>query len=154
MHSRSVVIVCGTDLVTAWEVARAAELARTLRQADINTALFYTLDGANAFAAGIVDAPVNSVEVVIDRIEAGEIRALVAAESDIWFRYPDRARLQAALERLDLLIVLDYLASPLNETAQIFIPVRTIYETGGHWINQEGRLQAAEAVLRGGEQIV
>ncbi|MEJ2039080.1 MAG: NADH-quinone oxidoreductase subunit NuoG [Desulfosarcinaceae bacterium] len=152
-HSRGAVVVCGTDMVTAQEVSLAAELAETLRQADVDATLFYTLAGANAFAAGLGCAPAAGVETLITKIEAGTVHALVAAESDVWWRYPDRSRLQAALERLDLLVELDYLASPLGEKAQIFIPTQTIYEAGGHWINQEGRMQAAQAVLKGGEPV-
>ena len=68
--------------------------------------LFYTQAGANAFAAALThDQPV-STETVLDRIEDGSVRLLVAVEQDLWRDFPDRNRLQAALNRLDHLVVL------------------------------------------------
>jgi NADH dehydrogenase/NADH:ubiquinone oxidoreductase subunit G len=32
----------------------------------------------------------------------------------------------------------------MNHEASYFIPTQPIYESGGHWINQEGRLQVAD----------
>jgi NADH-quinone oxidoreductase subunit G len=51
------------------------------------------------------------------------------------------------------LTVLDYLDTPLVEAASAFVPTQTIYESGGSWINNEGRLQAADALIAGGEPI-
>jgi NADH-quinone oxidoreductase subunit G len=78
---------------------------------------------------------------------------LVIVEADPWESFPDRPRLQAALKLLDHLVVLDYVDSPLGQAADCFIPTRTIYETGGHWINQEGRVQAALPIMDGGDPI-
>jgi NADH-quinone oxidoreductase subunit G len=44
-------------------------------------------------------------------------------------------------------------ASPLAQQADIFLPTQTVYEAGGRWINQEGRLQSAQPVLVGGASI-
>jgi NADH-quinone oxidoreductase subunit G len=147
------VVVCGTDILTPREIALAGDLARALRRTHKVAGLFYTLAGANAFAAALThDQPV-STETVLDRIEDGSVHLMVAVEQDLWRDFPDRNRLQAALKRLDHLMVLDYVDSPLNREAGHFIPTQPIYESGGHWINQEGRLQAATATMVGGEPI-
>jgi NADH-quinone oxidoreductase subunit G len=140
-------------MVSAADIVQTVWLAQALQRVEIDTGIFFTLAGANAFAAGMANIDLCAVDRLIGRIEAGDVHALVVAESDMWRRFPDRPRLLSALERLDLLIVLDYLDTPLNEKAQVFIPTRTIYEVGGHWINQEGRVQAALAVLQGGEPV-
>jgi NADH-quinone oxidoreductase subunit G len=109
--------------------------------------------GANAFGAALTHDPVVSSERILERIEDGSVRALLAVEADLWTGFPDRRRLQQALKRLDHLVVLDYVDNPLNREAGYFIPTQSLYECGGHWINQEGRLQAASAVMAGGEPI-
>jgi NADH-quinone oxidoreductase subunit G len=115
--------------------------------------LFYTLTGANAYAAGLaVDEPVTADQVLAG-IEAGRIRGLIAVESNLWTEFPNRQRLQAAFQQLDHAVVLDYIATPLVNASGFFIPTQTIYECGGHWINNEGRLQAADALIAGGEPI-
>jgi NADH-quinone oxidoreductase subunit G len=147
------VVICGTDILTSREIALAADLAQALCRTHNVAGLFYTLAGANAFAAALIHDEWLSTEAVVDRVEEGRVRLLVAVEQDLWHEFPDRRRLQAALKRLDHLVLLDYVDSPLNHEASYFIPTQPIYESGGHWINQEGRLQAASAVMAGGETI-
>ncbi len=147
------VVICGTDILTAREIALAGDLARALCRTHKVAGLFYTLAGANAFATALTQDEPASTEAVLDRIEDGSVRLLVVVEQDLWRDFPDRNRLQAALKRLDHLVVLDYVDSPLNHAADHFIPTQPLYEGGGHWINQEGRLQAASAVMAGGEPI-
>ena len=148
-------VVCGTDITLPADIALAAELADALRPAHKAVGLFYVLGGANTFAASLtgVDDSAVSIAQILDRIENGTLRALVVVEADLWRTFPDRDRLQAALKQLDHLVVLDYVDSPLNREADCFIPTRPIYEAGGHWINQEGRLQTAVPVMAGGEPI-
>ncbi len=147
------VVVCGTDILTSWEIALAGDLAQALCQTHKVAGLFYTLTGANAFAAALAQDQRMAVETVLDRIEDGSVRLLVAVEQDLWRAFPDRQRLQAALKRLDHLILLDYVNSPLIREASYFVPTQPLYESGGHWINQEGRLQVASAVMAGGDTI-
>ena len=149
--AKKAVVVCGTDTVTCDVIRLASELAGVLNRADIEAGLFYTLGGANDFAIGMTGAA--GIDQTLSQIEAGKIRALIAVENDLRPGYPDQTRLTRVLDHLELLIVLDHVASPLVEQAQFFIPTQTVYEAGGHWVNNEGRLQAAEAGFRGGESI-
>jgi NADH-quinone oxidoreductase subunit G len=87
---------------------------------------------------------------LLPRIEGGEIRALVAVEADPLGRYPDRDRIESALRQLELLVVLDYLDTDSAAAADVFLPSTTVFETGGTWINQEGRIQTVQGVYRGG----
>jgi NADH-quinone oxidoreductase subunit G len=147
------VVICGTDILTSRDVDLAADLAQALCRTHKVAGLFFTLAGANAFAAGLIHDEWVPTEAVLDRIEEGSVRLLVVVEEDLWRGFPDRKRLQAALKQLDHLVWLDYVKSPLNHEAGHFIPTQPLYESGGHWINQEGRLQAASAVMVGGEPI-
>ena len=68
--------------------------------------------------------------------------------------FEDRKRLEGALEKLELLIVMDYLNSEAVQKAHIFLPTATLYEAGGLFINQEARLQVAVQAYKGGLPIV
>ncbi|MFP4225704.1 MAG: hypothetical protein ACLFRF_03160, partial [Desulfobacterales bacterium] len=68
----------------------------------------------------------------------------------IWDRFYDRPRLSAALDRLELLVALDHVNSDVFQRAHIRIPTQSIYEAGGIYINQEGRLQKANPAHAGG----
>jgi NADH-quinone oxidoreductase subunit G len=57
------------------------------------------------------------------------------------------------LARIELLIVLDYLDTPVSRRAHVFLPTQTLYESGGIYINQEGRVQFSAAAFAGGTPV-
>jgi len=152
--SQRPVIVCGTDISSVRVPGIAADFALLLRAADKKAGLFYLLPGANAFGAGLLSKNELSMLSIIEAIENGAIKALVLVESDPFFQFPDRNRLAHALDMLDLLIVLDYLNSDAVQKAHVFIPTTTVYETGGVFVNQEGRAQMVRPAFSGGVPIV
>ena len=147
------VIVAGTDVLPAAAVAQAADLAAALGATGKTAGLFYTLPGANAFGAALLADTPDSLEQVVAAIESGQVKALILVESDLCQRFPDQARLDRALAKLDLLVVLDYTASPAVAAAHVFLPTATVYEAGGLFINNEGRVQRAQIAMRGGTPI-
>lgn len=148
-QSKRPVIVSGTDLVKESTPALAADLALLLRELDINAGLFYILPGANAFGASLLSS--GHEKPLIDALEAGAIKALLVVESDPFWDYPDQERLARALEKLEFLVVLDYLPTPTVAQADIVLPTLTVFErTPSSFVNQEGRLQLAPPVHLGG----
>ncbi|HZE20776.1 MAG TPA: molybdopterin-dependent oxidoreductase, partial [Desulfobaccales bacterium] len=145
--SQKPVIVCGTDIVRETTLGQAADLILLLKSAGKEARLFYLFPGANAFGAGLVSAPENSgaagkspaarwpwgsaalgepmgpgqaalsAEAILEGIDQDQIKALVLVENDPFWAFYDAERLAAALKRLELLIVLDYLPSPTLERA-------------------------------------
>jgi NADH-quinone oxidoreductase subunit G len=152
--SRRPVIVCGTDIVPPQIPGLAADLALLLKAVEKRSGLFYVLPGANAFGSGLVTNPQRSFFQIIEGIESGDIKALILAECDPFSQFADRRRLEQAIDRLELLVVLDYLNTETVASAHLFLPTATIYETGGLFINQEGRLQVAGKASKGGLPVV
>ncbi|MGO8763435.1 MAG: NADH-quinone oxidoreductase subunit NuoG [Desulfobaccales bacterium] len=172
--SRKPVVVCGTDIVRETTPACAADSALLLKETGKEAGLFYLLPGANAFGAALfltpdqADAangpggqrpggpagpgtPALSGEAILEGIEQGRVKALVLVESDPFWSYYDEERLARALERLELLVVLDYLPSPSVKRAYVALPTVPVFErTAGWFVNQEGRAQAALPVHFGG----
>ncbi len=140
------IIVCGTDIVRDTIPALLADSALALRDVKERSGLFYVLPGANAFGASLVASEEHSFVDTIEAIENGTVKALLVVESDPLWSFPDRLRLEQALEQLDLLVVLDYLPSPLVERTRVFLPTSTMFETRTCFINQEGRAQMADAI--------
>jgi NADH-quinone oxidoreductase subunit G len=148
--SRRPIIVCATETVRQQTPVVAADVALLLQAAGKQAGLFYLMPGANALAAGLLSDAKASFEALLADIEQGTIRALILVENNPFWRFPDRARLEKALQRLELLAVMDYLDSAAAGKAHIFLPTATVYETGGVFINQEGRVQAARPAYRDG----
>jgi len=139
--SQRAVIICGTEIVTAETPALTADFARLLQSVKKQAGLFYTMPGANAFGAAIVSDSAYSFDQIITDIEQGKIKSLLLVENDPFHFYPDQKRLEKALDKLELLIVMDYLDSSSARRADIFVPVQTVFESRGTFVNSEGRMQ-------------
>ena len=148
------VVICGTDIVPGPVPGLAADLALFLRAAERNARLFYLMPGSNAFGAGLLSDDEASLLNIIEAIENGDVKALILVESDPFFHFSDRTRLEHAIDALDLLIVLDYINSDAAQKAHIFMPSSTLYEADGIFVNQEGRAQMVRQAYSGGIPIV
>ena len=145
-HQR-IAIICGTDITDHRIMEQCAEVAARLQP---RTGMCFTLPGPNAYGAALLSQPDCAVEDLLENIENGGIRAVLMVETDPLWKFPDRPRLSLAFSRIDFLAAMDYL--PLNpaNAASVFIPTQTIYESGGIFINHQGRAQNALPVFKGG----
>jgi NADH-quinone oxidoreductase subunit G len=147
-ESKRPVLICGTDIVRDSTPVLAADLADLLREAIEGTGLFFVLPGPNAFGAGLLGGDQGPA---LDAVGSGRIKAMVFVEQDPFWGYPNRSRLEQALNRVEHLVVLDYLPSSLVEKAHVVLPTTTLFErTAGTFVNQEGRAQKVPPVHRGG----
>jgi NADH-quinone oxidoreductase subunit G len=151
--SQRVVIVCGTQVVRETTVVLVGDCASLLRAARKRAGLFYVLPQANAFGASLLANKKFSFLDILEGMEKGSIKGLILVENDPFYNFHHRQRLDLALEKLELLVVLDYLESPAVRKAHVFLPTSTLYEAGGIYINQEGRMQAAPKACLGGISI-
>jgi len=150
---RRPVILCGTDLPSREGVGLSAALSKLLRPEKNHAGLFYTMPGANSFGAALAAGECAAFDQVLHEIEAGRVKVLILVENDPMWYFPDPERVESAMDRLELLVVVDYLATPLAERADLFIPSTTVFETGGIYINQEGRVQQAKPAFTGGRAV-
>jgi len=142
--ARFPVVICGSDIVAPSTPALAAGAAEFLATARGRAGFFPVLAGANAFGAALMNFDSKqSFDGILDAIEAGTVKALVCVESDPLSRYAGYDRVWNALQKLELLVCVDYLPTPTAKAAHVFVPSQTVFEAGGSFINQEGRLQIA-----------
>jgi NADH-quinone oxidoreductase subunit G len=150
-QSRRPAFICGTDVVTESLPDAMADAAHIFSKIKDKSGVFYVFPGANSFGAALWDkSGKRSFEDILKGIEQEKIKVLIVVESNPLFHFPDRNRIMEAIKKLELLLVLDYLPSPTVRRANMFIPSQTIFESGGSLINQEGRLQFAHPIFRGG----
>ena len=144
------VMICGMDIVHETTPRIAADNALLLRAVKEKAGLFYLMPGANAFGAALLSSENHSLMEIIEAIERGSVKALILVESDPFSFFPDRQRLEQAFQKLDLLMVLDYVHSRSAQLAHIFLPTLTLFEMESTFINQEGRAQFSKPVYAGG----
>lgn len=178
-QSRKPVVVCGTGIVRETTVSLAADMGLLLQAAGKEAGLFYLLSGANAFGAALVSAPnpdasgrdsgqwpwgpaaagepagpgepALSADAILEGIGQGRIKALVLVENDPFWTFYDEERLARALEKLEFLLVLDYVPSASVKRAHVVLPTVPVFErTAAGFVNQEGRAQAALPLHLGG----
>jgi NADH-quinone oxidoreductase subunit G len=149
-NCRRPVLVCGLDTVEVTTPDLVADHALLLKQMKDRVGLYYLLPGPNAFGAALFSPHDRSLRNILDGIEKRTIKALILVETDPFSFFPDQGRLKEALEKLDFVLVIDYLPSRVADDAHIFLPSRTPFETASSFINQEGRLQFAAPVHAGG----
>ncbi len=150
---RNPVIVCNIDVVLESTPGLAADHARLLKAAKGQGGLFYLLPGPNAFGAALLAG--QGDEDPLAPVETGAVKALLVVEADPFWSYPDHERLIQALNKLELLVVLDYLPTATAARAQVLLPTLTVFEKEvSHYVNQEGRLQQAQPIYRGGTPIM
>ena len=152
--SRRPVIVCGTGIVAPEMLDLAADAALLLAAAQKKAGLFYLLTEANAFAAGLLAQFESTTAPILKAAVDGSVKALIFVENDPYTTFPDRELLEQALAKVELLIVLDYLDTPISRKAHVFLPTQTLYEAGGIFVNQEGRAQYSPAAFAGGAPVL
>ena len=152
-ESKRPIIVCGTETVRQTTPALAADHVLLLQATDKQAGLFYLMPGANSFSAALLAGENGSFIETLEGIENGTIKGLVLVESDPLLHFHDRQRMELVLEKLELLLVLDYVNSSTKQKAHIFLPTSALCEAGGIFINQEGRVQAAVRAYLGGTPI-
>jgi NADH-quinone oxidoreductase subunit G len=137
LDSKNPLIVCGTDIAGAGAIDACPELAK-----QSVCGLFYTLSAANSFGAAVMAGNGPDFEDILSGIETGEIKTLVAVESDPLGMYPDKERVSRAVRKLEALIVMDYLSTQTAKAANVFFPAAAYAEMDGIFVNNEGRAQA------------
>ncbi|MEJ2023510.1 MAG: NADH-quinone oxidoreductase subunit NuoG [Deltaproteobacteria bacterium] len=152
-RSERPLIICGTDITEENTPAFAADIAHLLSAVKKDTALFYTLPGPDAF--GVALSSFEEYEhSVLELIESGKVKALVLVEQDIFKNYPDKKRLEKALETIEYMVVLDYLPSRSIEKADAAFPSATIFERSpATMVNQEGRISKIMPLFPGGAPV-
>jgi NADH-quinone oxidoreductase subunit G len=151
--SRWPLIVCGTGVVAPEWVELAADAALLLTAAQKKAGLFYVLAEANSFAASLLTRVDSTAERILKAAAEGSIRALILVENDPFTTFSDRRLLEQALAKIECLIVLDYLDTLVSRRAHVFLPTQTLFESGGIFINQEGRVQFSAVAFAGGTPV-
>ena len=155
-EARRVAVVCGTDLTTPGHglVSLAADLARLFAAVRPWAGVSYLMPGPNAWGAVRALGPdMGDLDALAAGIAAGEIKAVVAAEADLFFPMADPTVPAAAADRLDLLVALDCLPTGTVRRAGVFFPTQTVFEAGGTYAGAEGRLGVASSIFAGGTPV-
>ena len=144
------VLIGGGDLLGSTGIDLLIDAAQALSTADRPVRIMTLLAGPNSYGGGLLSKASQDFDQLLDRIRAGTVKALISLETDPFREACDPPRVQTALGHLELLVVLDAVPGLAVQRADILLPTRTIAESDGCFINNEGRLQAFQQVFEPG----
>jgi NADH-quinone oxidoreductase subunit G len=133
---------CGSQAVmeAAANVAKASHAALSLTAPECNTVGASMIGGAPLSAA-------------FDAVRSGIVDTVIILENDLYRRAP-AAEVDAFLGAAKHVIVLDHLANPTTEKAELQLPAGTFAESDGTVISSEGRAQRFFQVLAPQEEVL
>jgi NADH-quinone oxidoreductase subunit G len=117
----------------------AAEMARLLSAGRPQPCLLsFTVPECNSMGAALLGG--RRLDEVLAEVASGEADGLIVVENDL-FRRAAPGRVASALRTLRHLIVLDALPTQTTAAADLILPAATFAESGGTYVNSEGRAQ-------------
>lgn len=136
------VIVTGINSGSEAVLQATLALRSALHRIKPNSGFICALPQANSLGLSLLSKPDNHLSAVFDKLEQTPPQTLVILETDL-YRFCEAHRLEALLDKVENIIVLDHLLTPTGEQADLLLPTTSFAEYHGSWVNYEGRLQAA-----------
>ncbi len=153
----SIAFVVGADLGRMPEgngaLRALANLALACRAAGKTVSWIPTTGYANAWgslmAAAAIEGPKDGLTYgeMIQAIDTGKLKALIVVEEDPLSSLPGTSTVEAALKKLDFLMVVDLFETPTAKRAHLFLPSTSFMEKSGTFINMEGQVKRVTEVF-------
>ncbi|WP_421286399.1 NADH-quinone oxidoreductase subunit NuoG [Aeromonas veronii] len=142
-NAKKPLIIAGSSARDVALLEAASNIARALKGRGLEANIALVGQEANSLGLAMLGAQTLSdkpLEAALARIEAEEGLALVTLENDLYRRAP-RNRVDAALARLQHLLVIDHQTTPTANKADLVLPAASFAEADGTLVNMEGRAQ-------------
>lgn len=142
-NAKKPLIIAGSSARDVALVDAASNIARALKGRGLEASIALVGQEANSLGLAMLGAQTLSdkpLEAAFERLEAEEGLALVTLENDLYRRAP-RNRVDAALARLQHLLVIDHQATLTANKADLVLPAASFAEADGTLVNMEGRAQ-------------
>ena len=117
-------------------------LNQTLYEINNQSGFVCALPQANSFGLSLLTTPKQHLDTVLEKLAQAPPETLIILETDL-YRCCESEKLEALLNNVKNIVVLDHLLTPTGEQADLLLPTTSFAEYHGSWINYEGRLQAA-----------
>ncbi|WP_429042532.1 NADH-quinone oxidoreductase subunit NuoG [Aeromonas hydrophila] len=139
-NAKKPLIIAGTGARSQALLEAASNIARALKGRGQAVELALVAQETNSLGLAMLASNAAPLEAAFDRIEREEKLALVMLENDLYRRAP-RSRVDAAIDRLQHLLVVDHQDTGTAQKANLVLPAASFAEADGTLINMEGRAQ-------------
>lgn len=131
-------IISGTNAGSAEVIQAAANVAKALKGRGANVGITMIARSVNSMGLGIMGG--GSLEEALTELETGRADAVVVLENDL-HRHASATRVNAALAKAPLVMVVDHQRTAIMENAHLVLSAASFAESDGTVINNEGRAQ-------------
>ncbi|MDX7758319.1 NADH-quinone oxidoreductase subunit NuoG [Aeromonas hydrophila] len=139
-NAKKPLIIAGTGARSQALLEAASNIARALKGRGQAVELALVAQETNSLGLAMLAGNAAPLEAALERIEKEEKLALVMLENDLYRRAP-RSRVDAAIDRLQHLLVVDHQDTGTAQKANLVLPAASFAEADGTLINMEGRAQ-------------
>lgn len=131
-------IISGTNAGSAEVIQAAANVAKALKGRGADVGITMIARSVNSMGLGIMGG--GSLEEALTELETGRADAVVVLENDL-HRHASATRVNAALAKAPLVMVVDHQRTTIMENAHLVLSAASFAESDGTVINNEGRAQ-------------
>ncbi len=143
-------IVSGPSCRSSSVIEAAANVAHALSGKQSDVALSFCAPECDSFGLGLFGAP--GLGAALEAVRNGPIETLIVLENDLFTRLPAPLA-EELLTRPKHLVVLDSLATPTVERAELALPAGSYAESEGTLVSNEGRAQRFFRVFPPAEEV-
>jgi len=143
INARRPLIVSGASLGDKALIEAAANIASALKNREKNGSLSLVVPEANSLGLALLlgeEFGDKSVDAALDALSNGQADTVIVLENDL-YRRADAAKVDAALNAAQVVIVADHQRTATSERAQLLLPVASFAEGDGTLVSLEGRAQ-------------
>ncbi|WP_417565327.1 NADH-quinone oxidoreductase subunit NuoG [Marinobacter sp.] len=138
MEAERPLVVSGGSLACPAVLDAAGNIARALARRASRAGLILVRREVNSTGLSLMGG--QTLDWALDQLSGGEADAVVILENDLYQRLPD-SRVNAALERAEVRVVVDHQRTRTLEQATFVLPAATFAEADGTLVSLEGRAQ-------------
>ncbi|BBU82336.1 hypothetical protein EIMP300_37360 [Escherichia coli] len=131
-------IISGTNAGSAEVIQAAANVAKALKGRGADVGITMIARSVNSMGLGIMGG--GSLEEALTELETGRADAVVVLENDL-HRHASATRVNAALAKAPLVMVVDHQRTAIMENAHLVLSAASFAESDGTVINNEGRIR-------------
>ncbi|VED48305.1 NADH dehydrogenase subunit G [Raoultella terrigena] len=131
-------IVSGTNAGSIEIIQAAANVAKALKGRGADVGVTMVARAVNSVGLGMIGG--GSLEEALSELETGAADAVIVLENDL-HRHASAARVDAALAKAPLVMVVDHQRTAIMEKAHLVLSAASFAESDGTVVNNEGRAQ-------------
>ena len=131
-------IISGTNAGSAEVIQAAANVAKALKGRGADVGITMIARSVNSMGLGMIGG--GSLDDALTELETGRADAVVVLENDL-HRHASATRVNAALAKAPLVLVVDHQRTAIMENAHLVLSAASFAESDGTVINNEGRAQ-------------